>query len=232
MLQQAVDTGSFGNMEGFVMKEARPIPLALKIGIVLAMLLVVGAAGGIWYLGRPAPLPDLGNLPTYTLTNQEGQPVNSSDLLGQVQVVGFIWTNCPDICPLVTTEMKTLQVALKTKGLAAKGVQLLSITVDPERDTPEVLKEYAKGYGADFTHWQFLTGSLEEIRGTVVTGFHIPMEKGPVGDHSSHGADANYNVSHSGKIALVDKAGVIRGWYDGTALDRDRMLADLASLLR
>lgn len=215
-----------------MMQQARPIPLMLKVGIVLALLLVAAAAGGIWYLGRPAPLPDLGTAPTYQLTNQDGQAVKSSDLLGKVQVVGFIWTNCPDICPLVTTEMKTLQVALATKGLMAKGVELVSITVDPERDTPAVLKEYARGYGADFSHWQFLTGSLDEIRGTVVTGFHIPMEKGPIGGHSNHGGDADYNVSHSGKIALVDKSGVIRGWYDGTALDRDRMLGDLESLLR
>ncbi|HLO03950.1 MAG TPA: SCO family protein [Symbiobacteriaceae bacterium] len=214
------------------MKQARPIPLILKIGIVLALLLMGGAAGGIWYLGRPAPLPDLGTAPTYQLTNQDGQTVKSTDLLGKVQVVGFIWTNCPDICPLVTTEMKTLQVALESKGLAEKGVQLVSISVDPERDTPAVLKEYAKGYGAAFARWQFLTGTLDEVRGTVVTGFHIPMEKAPAGDHSAHGGAADYNVSHSGKIGLVDRAGVIRGWYDGTALDRDRLLADLSSLLR
>jgi protein SCO1/2 len=215
------------------MKEARPVPLLLKVGIALALLLVVGAGAGIWYLQRPAPLPDLGTAPTYQLTNQDGQTVKSSDLLGQVQVVGFIWTNCPDICPLVTTEMKTLQVALQSKGLADKGVQLVTISVDPERDTPAVLKEYAQGYGADLAHWQFLTGSLDEVRGTVVTGFHIPMQKEPTGAHSAHGgAAADYNVSHSGKIALVDRAGVIRGWYDGTALDRERLLADLNSLLR
>lgn len=214
------------------MNQARPIPLMLKVGIVLALLLVAGAAGGIWYLGRPAPLPDLGTAPTYELTNQEGQTVKSSDLLGKVQVVGFIWTNCPDICPLVTTEMKTLQVALESRGLAQKGVELVSITVDPERDTPEVLKEYAKGYGANLAHWQFLTGPLEQIRGTVVTGFHIPMEKGPVGDHSAHGGAGDYNVSHSGKIALVDKTGVIRAWYDGTAMERERLLADLTTLVK
>lgn len=214
------------------MQQARPIPLLLKIGLVLALLLVGGAAAGIWYLGRPAPLPDLGTAPTYQLTNQDGQTVKSTDLLGKVQVVGFIWTNCPDICPLVTTEMKTLQVALESKGLAQQGVQLVSITVDPERDTPEVLKAYAQGYGADLTRWQFLTGALDEIRGTVVTGFHIPMEKAPATNHAGHGAAADYNVSHSGKIALVDRTGTIRGWYDGTAMERDRMLADLSRLVR
>lgn len=213
------------------MKETRSIPTVLKVGIALALGLVVVAAAGIWYLGRPAPLPDLGTAPTYELTNQEGKPVKSSDLLGQVQVVDFIWTNCTDICPLVTTEMKTLQVALQTKNLA-KDVHLVSISVDPERDTPEVLKTYAQGYGADLTRWEFLTGPIDVVRGAVVTGYHIPMEKGPIGGHSAHGGASDYNVSHSGKIALVDKTGVIRGWYEGTSLDRDRMLSDLQSLLR
>jgi protein SCO1/2 len=213
------------------MKQARSVPTMLKVGIVLALGLVVAAGVGIWYLGRPAPLPDLGSTPTYELTNQDGQAVKSSDLLGQLQVVSFIWTNCTDICPLVTTEMKTLQVALETKNLA-KEVHLVSISVDPERDTPEVLKAYAQGYGADPARWQFLTGPIDVVRGAVVTGYHIPMEKGPIGGHSAHGGPGDYNVSHSGKIALVDKAGVIRGWYDGTSLDRDRLLADLQSLLR
>jgi protein SCO1/2 len=195
-------------------------------------LLVLGAAAGIWYLGRPAPLPDLGTAPTYQLTNQESQLVKSSDLLGQVQLVSFIWTNCTDICPLVTTEMKTLQVALQSKNLESH-VHLVSISVDPERDTPEVMKAYAQGYGADLSRWQFLTGDVETVRGAVVTGFHIPMEKGPVGGaHSAHGGNSDYNVSHSGKIALVDKTGVIRGWYDGTSINRDQLLSDLQSLLR
>jgi protein SCO1/2 len=213
------------------MVQSRATPRLLYLALALSVTMVVGALAGIWYLQRPA-LPDLGTAPTYSLINQDGQPVTSEQLRGKVQVVGFIWTNCPDICPLITTEMRTLQTRLQAEGLWGKGIQFLSLTVDPERDTPEVLKAYAASYGADLSGWQFLTGPVEQVRGAVVAGFHIPMEKSPTG-HAGHGGDAQtaYNVSHSGKIALVDKQGIIRGWYDGTDLDRERLLKDLRGLL-
>src|SRR5215469_10880300 len=124
---------------------------------VLAMLLMPAyAAGG------NGQLPVIGPAPPFTLTSQDNKPVSLADFHGKVVAVSFIYTGCPDICPLLTQKMVDVQDALGEK-FGAKIV-FISISFDPERDTPEVLKDYAQFWGAKPAGWSFLTGSLEAVR--------------------------------------------------------------------
>lgn len=198
-----------------------------------------------------AGLPDYGPAPHFTLTDQSGQPFGSDQLDGKVAVVGFIYTHCPDICPMLTAQMRQLQNQLAGAGLLGEKTVLLSITVDPERDTPEVLARYAEQFDADPAAWYFLTGELTTVRQAVVDGFRLAMGKedveddghtdshstesrqGPGASHSTHdghaGADS-YIVSHSGRLVLVDGRGHIRAYYDGTDLDLNQVVADIRFL--
>lgn len=199
------------------------IPFALA-GAVAVMLL---AAVALWNLNSQPNLPVLGAAPAFSLIDQQGRKVSSDELRGKVLLVGFIYTSCTDICPMLTQQMRTLQTRLKEAGLLGTDATLLSVTVDPERDTPEVLAKYAAQHQADTATWRFLTGDPEQVREVVVKGFMLPMEK----NGHDHGAGAqSYEVGHSGRIALVDKAGRIRTYYDGEALDFARVLADVKAL--
>lgn len=198
----------------------RWVPFALASSL---LLVAVSAAGLIWLsltAGR-APLPALGRMPAFTLTDQTGKPFSSASLQGKFTAVGFIYTSCPDICPMLTTRMTELQGELRRAGLLGTEAVLLSISVDPGKDTPAVLAQYAAGRGAD---WTFLTGNPTEIREVVSGGFKVGAEK-----HEGHDG-TSYEVSHSGKIALVDPQGVIRAYYDGEQLDPAHVLADIQKL--
>ena len=105
--------------------------------------------------GRPAPFY---RRPPFKLTDQDGKPFDSEQLKGQVWVAALIFTNCPGVCPSMTQKLKELQDAVP-----AKNVQLVSFTVDPERDTPEVLKQYARRFKADESRWHFLTGEKDTV---------------------------------------------------------------------
>jgi len=192
-----------------------------------ALLLAVMGAAGLSLLNRsPAgALPAYGHVPDFTLINQDGQPFNSSDLRGKSAAVGFIYTSCPDICSMLTSRMVALQGELRKAGLLGTDVVLLSVSVDPERDTPGVLKQYAAERGADTAAWTFLTGSPEQVQKVVSEGFRVGLEKAA---HASHGA--SYEVSHSGRVVLVDPQGEVRAYYDGEQLDPARVIADIKKL--
>jgi protein SCO1/2 len=212
------------------------VPRWIYIALGGAVALVVAAGAALWALstGRSstAELPDLATMPAFALTDQEGKPVRSADVKGKVLLVGFIYTSCEDICPMVTAQMKTLQDELKKAGLLGP-VELLSISVDPEVDTPERLAAYARQFQADTSSWRFLTGDPDHVRKVVVEGFLLGVQKVPAGHggHGSHGtAPADYRVEHSGRIALVDPKGQIRAYYDGTQLEPAKVVADARML--
>src|SRR5690242_10734260 len=132
---------------------------ALLVGlVVLALLALVPTHEAA---GDPG-LPVIGPAPPFTLTSQDGKPVALDDFRGKVVALTFIYTGCPDICPLLTQKMVDVQDALRDK-FGAK-IAFISISFDPERDTPEVLKDYAQFWGAAPEGWSFLTGSLEAVR--------------------------------------------------------------------
>lgn len=137
------------------------------------------------------------SVPDFSLTNQQGQEVSLSDFGGKVWVADFIFTNCPTICPIMTKEMATLQSEYNNQY-----VNFVSFTVDPERDTSEVLASYAKQFGADEKTWHFLTGEKEQLYQLANEGFKLAA------------AQHEGVFPHSRKFVLVSSVGEIHGYYD------------------
>jgi protein SCO1 len=163
-------------------------------------------------------LSKIGPAPDFTLTNQDGKRVALKDLRGKVLAITFIFASCADTCPLLTAKMAGIQDRL---GAAfGRKVNFLSITVDPERDTPEVLKQYAEGHKANPAGWAFLTGTPAEIR-DVAKRYGIYSKKTSRGD-----------VDHTFLTSLVDRYGILRVQYMGVKFKPDEMLRDIQSLVR
>src|SRR5436190_4328545 len=138
-------------------KNQQIITTVLWSFLVLTMVAVVGRGMWAWQDTSP-PLPVLFTTPHFSLTDQNGKPFDSSQLKGNVWVAAFIFTRCPAACPMMTQKLAKLQ-----KSVPAKNVKLVSFTVDPERDTPQDLKEYAARFKADESRWFLLTGSKDAI---------------------------------------------------------------------
>jgi protein SCO1/2 len=155
---------------------------------------------------RPEPPPVYAHLPDFTLVSHEGQPVARADLEGTVWVVGFVFTRCVTLCPPVSQAMVRMQEHLARSRLLG-DVRLLTVTVDPLHDTPEVLKEYADKIGADLSSWDLVTGELDEITTFVTGGFMLA-----VGERRETEAGI-FDIAHSSKLALVDRNGGVRGVY-------------------
>jgi protein SCO1/2 len=172
-----------------------------------------------------AALPVLADLPQFSLMDEDAKPFKRDDLLGRVWVADFVFTACADACPRLQMKMKSLQERLMP--LAQGGnIGLLSISVDPERDTPDKLREYARRYGQRKGQWRYLTGQQREVERTVVQGFHTAMAKVPSGNTDPH-LEA-FDIMHGERLVLVDRQGRIRGFYD--ADDQDALLRDARSL--
>jgi protein SCO1/2 len=155
-------------------------------------------------------------VPDFTLVNQEGQPFEFAKARGKLVLVTFIFTTCPDLCPLLTAKFAAIQRALnETKR---DDYLLLSITTDPERDTPATLKSYAKNYKADFTHWLFLTGSRPQLA-KVWDGFGVAVRKSGGGQ-----------IQHTTLTTLIDARGKRRFDYYTDKWEEKEILKDMASL--
>src|SRR5688572_12364903 len=169
----------------------------LLLAVAAAGWLALGQAGG-----ENENLPKIGLAPTFTLTTQDDKRLSLEELRGKVVVVTFIFASCTDTCPLLTAKMATLQSRLGADfGTRAFFV---SVTVDPERDTPEVLKRYAEAHGAKLDGWAFVTGTPAEIR-EVTQRYAVFNKKTPRG-----------NVDHTFLTSLVDRNGTLRVQYLGT----------------
>ncbi len=162
-------------------------------------------------------LPHLGKVPAFSLIDQEGHPFDSSELAGKTWVVDFVFTSCPEACPKLSAEMARLQTWLQNRGKDAE-IHLLSITVDPEHDTPERLKAYAAGFHADPHLWKFVTGSSKQIEDAVVGGFKISVTK------EKDDTPTGFSILHGTHFILIDGAGAIRGFYDASdSLSMERL---------
>jgi protein SCO1/2 len=167
--------------------------------------------------GGDERLPVIAPAPPFTLTSQDGKPVALADLRGKVVALAFIYTGCPDICPMLTQKMVGVQEALGAE-FGAK-VAFVSITLDPERDTPEVLKDYAQFWDAKPEGWSFLTGSLEAVR-DVTRRYGVFFAKKEDG-----------SVEHSQLTTLIDAEGQMRVQYLGARFDPEEFRHDLMSLV-
>lgn len=163
-------------------------------------------------------------LPAFTLTDERNQPFGLADMKGRVWVADFVFTTCPVVCPKLTQKMVTVQERTRPLGDA---IHLLTITVDPENDTPDKLAAYAKKFGADPQRWRFLTGSLAQIEGAVMNGFKIAM-----GKQASAPGSSLMTIFHGEKFVLVDREGNIRGYYDADEEGIRDLLREVESLAR
>ncbi len=160
-----------------------------------------------------------GIVPDFQLTNQAGRPFGSGQLRGKIWIAAFIFTSCPGPCPMISSRMSEMQ-----RPLENSDVHLVSFTVDPVTDTPEVLRGYAERLHARPGRWEFLTGDESAIYTLIRDGFKLAV---------SDGAEDQGVPVHATRAALVDRRGTIRGYYDMTAPDAvTKLLADTSHLLR
>lgn len=162
-------------------------------------------------------IDSLGTVPPFTLTNQDGRIFGSPQLDGKIWIADFVFTTCPGPCPMISTRMGELQ-----KPLGNTGIHLVSFSVDPEKDTPEVLRGYAEKLKVNPQQWDFLTGPKSTIYQLSTEGFRLAAVDN--GDH---------NPIHSTRMILVDRHRQIRGYYDALAPDAvTKIVADARHLLR
>ena len=168
---------------------------------------------------RQRAVSSYGTVPAFELLNQNGQPFGSAQLAGKIWIADFIYTTCPGPCPMISSRMSELQ-----KPLEKSDVHLVSFSVDPEKDTPQVLRGYAEKLQADNARWDFLTGPKSAIYKLSHDGFKLAV---------SDGGDERGIPVHSTRMVLVDRHGQIRGYYDATEPDAvTKVLADTNHLLR
>jgi protein SCO1 len=157
-------------------------------------------------LGRPGtPPPILGQVPEFELTNRNGKRVGPSDLAGSPWIADFIFTRCATSCPLITERMAKLERELPPRI----GARLVSFSVDPEHDTPELLEAYALKFGAP-EHWWFLSGDRDTMYNLIRNGFRLAVDPNP--PPATEGVTEP--ILHSTRFVLVDTQGAIRGYYD------------------
>lgn len=167
--------------------------------------------------GGAAELPRLYPAPPFSLTDQDGRTVTSADLEGKVWAGMFVFTGCAADCPMMFDTFKALQ-----DQTAGTGLRLVSFTLDPERDTPVVLKDYARRLGADGTRWSFLTGPKQVMYDTA-RAMKVAAEP----------AGAAGPITHADLLLLVDGNGQVRGFYRSSEKDAlTRLAADAALLAR
>lgn len=198
----------------------RPLVWMLALGVLFAVPIVRSVTRRL----TSAP-PILGTLPAFTLTDQRGQPFGTRELAGKVWVADFIFTACQEACPLLSERMK--EVGRRTRNLGP-DFHLVSISVDPERDTPERLAAYGARYGANPVAWSFLTGPAAAIESAVVGGFKVGIgkEKQPQpGNGEAAGNGEFWQIFHGENLVLVDRQLHIRGYFQATPEGINQLVA-------
>ena len=195
--------------------------IAWNLTLILIPLVTAALLFALWQyevarLGTRA-MPSFGIVPPFQLIDQNNQPFGSAQLLGKIWIADFIYTTCPGPCPMISSRMSEMQ-----KPLEKTDVQLVSFSVDPEKDTPEVLRSYAEKLHARDERWKFLTGERATIYNLSQNGFKLAATN-----------DASGIPLHSSRLILVDRSGAIRGYYDATSPDAvTKVLADASHLHR
>lgn len=180
-------------------------------------------------------LPQLGQLPNFELVDQDAKAFNRDSLQGKVWATNFIFTSCAGTCPLLTERMKKVQKDLKSRKdpELLEKIGIVSFSVDPERDSPEVLAKYADRYEIDEAQWRLITGPFKEIESTVVGGFKMAMGKvAREGAPQGKNPGEFYDVVHGEKFLIVDSEGNIRGYYDADEAGLITFTRDLIALAK
>jgi protein SCO1/2 len=161
-----------------------------------------------------------GSVPEFSLTERSGKTIGSEQLRGTIWIADFIYTDCQDTCPLQSAEMARLQDELSGQEV----VKLLSFSVNPDKDTPSVLSQYADRFKASTDRWLFLTGGQEEIKNLVQNGFRLSV--------ATASSDPGV-ILHSPRLVLIDRQAQIRGYYDSRDNEAlQRLRRDVAILVK
>jgi protein SCO1/2 len=211
-----------------VEKAAHPIPgrRLLFVLLVVFMVAVIPSIVVPTLMCRPEhkPLPDWGEVGTFSLVDQTGQPFSDAAMRGHISIVSFVFTRCDTICPVISMKMARIQE--KTFDLG-RDIKLVSFSVDPEYDTPERLDAYAKQYGADPERWRFVTGPKDKVFSLIEGPFMTSMLRDP--DRPSGVPD----IKHGGYFLLLDRNLHIRGKYDSDLVNQlDALMRDARYLVR
>jgi protein SCO1/2 len=191
-------------------RHVRPLRLAL-----IAFTIAAGVAAAlVQHIRATTPAAvvtdartELGVVVPFTLTNVDSAPLTLSDLRGKVWIANLFFASCQSICPRLTHNLAQLQAAIGKEV----PFDLLSVTVDPEHDTPAVMAAFAATYHADTNRWHFATAPLAAVRALATQSLHLSTGDGPVG--------------HSSYVVLVDRSARIRGYYDGLDAEAFKRLA-------
>ena len=206
-------------------KPTRSVELIVWGGLVLVMAVIFGAYFASKLRAARQPMPVLSTVSDFALTNQSGRVVTLSDLRDKVWVADIIFTRCPGPCAKMTKQMSELQAALP----ADETIQLVSLTADPEFDTPDVLKKYGERFGASSSRWQFLTGRKLDVYRLATKGLLLAVDEIKADERTS----PDDLFMHSTLFVIVDKQGRVRGSFDGTeASSRPKLLAAIKALLK
>lgn len=254
--------GGFGREE--ILSPKKNLRVDLPMSRTIKFILIMCLTATLWACSggsQSDQLSNLGNAPSWTLDSHLGTSVNSSDLLGRAYVVNFMWTHCRDTCPTMSLQMAMLQERMKSEQLLGEEAMLISFSIDPERDTPERLRQYANLFKADPDGWLFLTGAPISIIEVVTNGFGVSfrsissgIDRLNVADQiTQEGADQeetsledvtgaedlgefleiDYSVDfqHHNAFVLVDGEGRIRKYYIDVFLDIEQVMLDVKSVL-
>jgi len=200
------------------------------IGITFVILIF-----GIWAVPKIVEnftnidMASIGEVPDFSFTNQNGETITNQDYKGKVYVAEFFFTTCPSICPIMNRNMVTIQ----NEFYGNPNLGIASFSINPEFDTPEILKAYAESYKITNPNWHLLTGDKTEIYKLANTGFNLYVGEAP---------EVEGGFEHSGFFALIDQEGNIRSrfdkngnpliYYDGLEAEGIQMLKeDIKTLL-
>lgn len=183
-----------------------PIKRLQWVAVMAVFLGLALAALAVWGPRSSEALPIKGQVPAFTLTGSDGKPFDSAQLKDKVWVASFVYTTCKNSCPMVGMQMNRISKLLSDDPRLA----LISITVDPEKDTPKVLEAYARGLGVADPRWHFLTGKKAVLKELIMEGFKLPADPGAAILDERGQPD----IPHSSRLVLVDGQGRIRGYYE------------------
>lgn len=181
--------------------------------------LALGAAVFIATVGMgtdDSPYPNLGKAAAFSLIDEHGEAFALSEVKDKVVLMSFMFTRCYDLCPILTSKLADMQEELSLDY--GGDVYFVSVTVDPEYDRPEVLKEFAENLDYNPDSWSFLTGEYDDIR-RVASSFGVLMAK-----------DARDSVNHNLLTTVIDRKGIMRIQYLGEGFDTDELLADIRAI--
>jgi protein SCO1 len=195
------------------------------------LILLAGLAAAVTILGcQPqTPLDVYGSAPTFNLTDQSGAAFSSQSLAGHVTLVDFVYTYCTDACPIMSATFQDAQRKLAADKLLGSKVMLVSLSVDPQHDTPAVLADYAQQFKADPNSWKMLTGDWDAVY-EVITGFKVATRppRPPVDAPPSGGTE----ITHSTAVVLIDPQLQVRAYLDGVDSSADDLISAAKRLIR